>query len=333
MNNKIFKIVILMITILVPIICMVGIGAYSYNRYDPEVNTDLDVEFKREITTQHGGSTLERIQLYRKFESYYYEEDPIFVKDVELDGEKIYTIALYRSFSVINDPNEGTSGYATRYDLFIYNVNYTKLLNELKKQFQDNSLVYDYSDPNFIVNFYPTDELDKENALFGEDGRETNNNVATIVLYDVNSTPQLKGEVPYHVHRVLIRENQISKSLIKAFTEGKAYMTVDAQVYKDYQEGEETQRYSKTITTLDGEKIDDFVLEASKFDVEKYEKGWREAGVRDTLNNAGYKNWIFKKYIWWQALLALVISSAIMVGFYFAFTYQEPSKPNKRRNK
>jgi len=333
MNNRVFKVILLIIVILVPIACTIGIGVYGFNRYDPQENTDLDIEFKKELMLETDGSTLGRIDLYRQLETYYYQEEPIFLKDVEYEGEKIYTVAIYRSFGVVADPNAGTSEYATRYDMFIYNVNYTKILDELKKQFEDNSLVNEYSDPTFIVNIYPTADLDSENALYSEDGQETNNTLASITMYDVDSTPALKDGKPYYVQRVLIRGNKFSKSIIKAFESGKAYLSIEAQVYKDFTEDEESQRYSKKITTLEGQEFDGFILDVSKFDVEggDFVKGWRESGVRETLNNAGYNKWIFKKYLWWQSLLALVISSAIMTGFYFAFTYQEPAQTKKRK--
>ena len=67
---------------------------------------------------------------------------------------------------------------------------------------------------------------------------------------------------------------------------------------------------------------------------EDYEKGWREAGVRDTLNNAGYNGWLFAHYIWWQALIAYVVAALIMTGFYFAFTYEEENvKAKGKKNK
>lgn len=331
---KLKKLIILIISILIPLAGAVGVGFYSYDRYDPEEMTELQSEFKKDLVAKHGADTLGRINLYRQLESYYYEKDPFYLKDVELNGEKLFTIAIYRGFALIKESQESEERYDMKYDLFVYNVNYTALLNEFSKQFTDPSVVHEWDDPYFVVNFYPNEEMVEEDSFYGASltfKNHTANTSSTINLYDINSTPELNGGNPYYVHKLAIRENDIVGDKDN-FQDGKAYITIDAEVSVTESEDGADQTYTKTIESLIEEEITDFKVSASEYSVEEdYEKGWREAGVRDTLNNAGYNGWLFAHYIWWQALIALGIFSLIMVGFYVAFTYEEPVTTKKKR--
>ncbi len=331
MNLK--KLILLIITILIPITGSVLIGVYSYNRYDPEVYTDLESDFKTDLLSG-ATTTTDRIDLYRKLESYYFDEKPIFTKDVEMNGEKVFSVALYRSFSVLYDSTKDENTYEIKYEFFIYNVNYTALQNEFKKDFPDDpSLVYNYSDPYFVIGIYPNEELNEDENLLDDSNSVSLTGGTTIALYDYNSTPELKGDVPYRVQTVTFRERNLSSALKKLFDGETAYITVEAQIKKEIS-GEDT--YYSTLENLVEEKVSDFKVYAADLEVESHAQGWREAGARDTLNNAGYNKWLFKNYIWWQSLIALVIFSAIMAGFYFAFTYEEPQEyrnTNRRKNK
>ena len=140
----------------------------------------------------------------------------------------------------------------------------------------------------------------------------------------------MKGEKPYRVQIVTFKERNLTSALKKLFDGENAYITVDAKISRTIS-GEEP--YYSTLEDLVEEKVSDFKVYAADFDVEDYTEGWREAGVRETLNNAGYNKWLFKHYVWWQSLIALVIFSLIMVGFYFAFTYEEPAKPRNTNRK
>ena len=76
------KIFVLIISILLPIIAGAAVAAYGYNvRYVPETNSAIAGEFVRDMNKGIITSE-ERIANYRKLENYYYEEEPIFKKDI-----------------------------------------------------------------------------------------------------------------------------------------------------------------------------------------------------------------------------------------------------------
>lgn len=329
MNVK--KLILLIITILIPITGAVLIGVYSYNRYNPEVYTELETEFKADLVT--GVVTTEsRIDLYRKLESYYYEEDPIYTKKVEIDGEEVFSFSIYRGFSVLYNQETKEYSYEIKYEVYFYNVNYTKLQNEFKKNFPDDpSLVDKYSEPYFEIAIYPSEEMNEDENLLDELSGTSVSGSTNIAIYDYNSIPETNGDKPYRVQIVTFRERNLSNAIKKLFDGDNAYITVDAKIKKNVS-GEDEAYYS-TLEDLAVEKVNDFKVYAADVDVETYTQGWREAGVRDTLKNAGYDKWLFKNYIWWQSLIALVIFSIIMAGFYFAFTYEEPQKPRNTSRK
>ena len=328
MNVK--KLIILIITILIPLTGSVLIGVYSYNRYNPEEYTELQSDFKSDLVA--GKITTEsRIELYRQLESYYFEKDPIYTKKVELDGEELFSFSLYRNFSVLYDSETEESTYEIKYEIYFYNVNYTKLKDEFKKNFPDDSSIVDkYSTPYFEVGIYPTEEMEEDENILDETSGASISGGTSIVLYDYESNPEMNGDTPYRVQVVTFKERNLSSALKKLFDGENAYITVDAKISRTIS-GEEP--YYSTLEDLVAEKVSGFKVYADDFDVKSYEKGWREASARDTLNNAGYNKWLFKHYIWWQALIALVIFSIIMVGFYFAFTYDEPEKPRNTSRK
>lgn len=328
MNVK--KLIILIITILIPLTGSVLIGVYSFNRYNPEVYTDLESDFMTELVA--GKITTEsRIDLYRQLECYYLEKDPIYTQTVEIDGVEVFTFSIYRSFSVLYDKDTEQSSYEIEYEFYFYNVNYTKLKEEFKGNFpDDSSLVDKYSEPYFEVSIYPTAEKNEDENILDETLGASVSGGTSIALYDYKSNPEKSNEKPYRVQVVSFKERNLSSALKKMFDGENAYITIDAKISRTIS-GEEP--YYSTLENLVEEKVSDFKVYAADFDVESYTEGWREAGVRDTLNNAGYNKWLFKRYIWWQSLIALVIFSIIMVGFYFAFTYEEPEKPRNTSRK
>lgn len=331
MNVK--KLILLLITILIPITGSVLIGVYSYNRYNPEVYTDLETEFKSDYVA--GAITTEsRIDLYRELENYYYEKDPIYTKKVELDGEEVFSLSIYRSFSVVYDKDTEQSSYEVKYEVYFYNVNYTKLKDEFKKDFSDDPSVVDkYSDTYFEVGIYPTAEMNEDENILDETSGASISGSTSIAMYDYNSVPELNGEKPYRVQIVTFKERNLTSALKKLFDGENAYITVDAKISRTI-DGEDP--YYSTLENLVEEKVSGFKVYAADFDVENTAtifEGHRETGVRETLNNAGYNRWLFKHYIWWQSLIALVIFSIIMAGFYFAFTYEEPQKPRNTSRK
>ncbi len=95
------KIIILIISILIPLIAAVAISLYGVNyRYVPSANTTVLSEFlsdmNRGIVDCEG-----RIKNYRKMENYYYEEEPILKKDINNEeGKRILTVAVYRNLCI-----------------------------------------------------------------------------------------------------------------------------------------------------------------------------------------------------------------------------------------
>ena len=320
------NLIVLMISIIVTLLGTFLVGNYSYKRYDPQVYKDVYEEFYHDY---YGGliTTKDRIKAYRNLENYYYDESPIYEKEVkDEEGDTLFVIQIYRNLAEIQNNDTKEIELKTKYEMFVYKINHTKIKKMFEQYFDDTTIVHKAGDPIFVVNFYPTEEYNKEEALLNQGESDLKTDIAYITLYDYESNPTLNGENPYISQMNFFRESHLKESK-ELFENNIGYLSVDVKIKID----DETERTLKNSLLRD--KVEGLVLDGRKLDESEMTEGAREGSVRDQLANVGYNQWLIKKYVWWQAGIAFVVVGLIMTGFYFAFTYEEPVQQPKKRRK
>ena len=357
------KLIILIISIVMTLAGTAIIGVYDYNVwYNPTGKnaTQLTSDYKTyliEKTVEIEGKTdiektESRIKLYRQLENYLYSEEPIFVETVSRDNINLFKIAVYKNvFWKINSDNE-TEFDHYRYEVFIYDVNYTEIKNLFKQMRvpEDDKIVDEAEDPQFIVNFYPTADYDVEDALITDTDRNvtyktelydgetimgyTMSSASSLNLFDYSSTPQKNEDDEVYYVRTFVVYDYTYTENVSLFDEG--FIQIDALLETNQEEKKNYILEESLLKT----KVNGFTFERDEINTNDYLQGFiSNNDIRETLNNVdiegvlSYDGWVFTRYLWWQCLIAFVVCGLLMTGFYFTFTYEEKgTTKSKRKN-
>lgn len=316
------KIVVLIISILIPLIAAVAVSLYSVNRYLPSANTEMVSKFysyiNEGIITSEG-----RIETYRKMENYYYEKDPILKKDIlDEDGERILTLAVYRNLCIYQPKADVDPTLKTLFEVFVYNVNYDIVKSYFKL---DNMSIIEEADmPVFTVTFAPTNGKDEFSIEL--------KNRSNVVIPDFASTPEYadnETKTRNYVQSNVFREYETSNTLSTFSNDANIKITATLTIVND----------DSSTTTIDADRdivneyIADFNHKGEEIDEATLEVGFRESGVDDTYKNAGYFKWLLAHYLWWQALIAFGLTGIITGTFYLVFTAEEVNKKNYKKKR
>lgn len=317
------KIIVLIISILIPLIAATAICLYGANyRYLPSNNSEILAEFytdfnKGAITSE------ERIELYRQMENYYYEKDPILKKDIlDENGDRILTLAIYRNLCIYQPSGEVDETLKTLFEVFVYNVNYDIIKSYFKL---DNMNIVEEADmPVFTVTFIPTNGKDEFSIEL--------KNRSNVVIPDFASTPEYadsEGTTKNYVQSNIFREYESTNTLSKFSDDANIKITATLTIEND----------DDTTTTIDAtrdianEYIADFKHKGEEIDETNLEVGYREASVDDTYKKAGYFKWLFGHYLWWEALIAFALTGIITGTFYLVFTAEDANKKNIKKKR
>ena len=344
-KQKILKICILLIVIIIPLIAAGIVGNYSTNRYTNDKKTETLQNFVNQELLSGLNTTEERMELNIKLRNYYYNTKPIYSTEYKNeDGEVLFKFDLYQTLSIVQSSSTEEEKYTAKYDMYAYNVNYTLLKEMFNGKVQNKEQLEKNAGPKLVINFYPTEELKEEQQLLkdNESGETYNGYVLTydvsnqeIPVMDYNSQPEKRAdnEEYYRVQHDIFREAQMEKESKNAFKNGIGYITISATFAYTDDDGV-AYVYNLNENLIDGEKIENFYISGEDLKVEDFEKGYLSASNDDKYAALGFDSWVFKKYVWWQALIAYVVAALIMTGFYFAFTYEEENvKAKGKKNK
>lgn len=175
------KLIILIISIIIPIIGVIGLGAYDYNIYYSTSGTNSSTYISKyndylsnnllEIVGADGyeKQTLDRIDLARQLHSYYYKEEAIYTNDVVYNNNFLFKIKIFKNIVTYSPSADEDETERIRYEVYIYNVDYEALKNTFMdttiKPFNKNSVTSaDY--PTLVINFYPNDEYNSDEGLY-----------------------------------------------------------------------------------------------------------------------------------------------------------------------
>lgn len=367
------KIIILSISILVTLVGTILLGIYDFNvwlaptgkngtnissEYRGYLIEEL-VDFKNNETAIQ--NTQDKINLSRVLSNYKYSEEPIYHNENDL-----FTIDIYvNQFWYVNsDLKQEFDHY--RYEIFIYNVNYDLLKSKFKEQSVPSKATIDEAAyPHFVINFYPNEEYNVEEALIypkkGESGEELDKSTVitlyndeqiisqsfakanSITLFDYSSTPtkDMDGNefsvnyLQMYDYSTYVGQNEtLYYDNRDLFLDG-CYIKIDAIL--EIQDGDETINYMINGNVLK-DKVEDFTFDTSKISSMEFKDGFTtSSNVSEMLRGIkiegvkSYDSWVIGKYLWWHCLCAFVIIGVFMTGFYFIFSYEEKGKTKGKK--
>lgn len=319
------------------------------------------VDFKNNETPIQ--NTESKIDLYRVLSNYKYTDEPIYHNENEY-----FTIDIYQNqFWYVNSDLERELEHF-RYEIFVYNVNYDLLKTKFKGQTVPGKATVDNAEyPYLVINFYPNDSYNVDEALSSPKVDSNGDEIDTtapihlydgtkmtarkfgaaneISLFDYSSTPSKdkSGDVfnvnflaVYDYSNFIGNDNRLYNDNRDLFNNG-CYLKVDA-VLSINDNGTEL-NYTLSDSLLK-DKVDKFTLDTKEITNIKMKEGFTtSSNSGETITNVKiegvktYNAWVIGKYLWWHCLIAFLIISLVMTGFYFIFTYEEKGKINKKKHK
>ena len=357
------KIIILSIAIIIPILGAIALGFYDYkvyysasgnnaDKYQSKYKEYVSSEIVDVSTNEFVKQTQEKIDLYRLVHGYYYSAEPIYSNVISHDGVDLFYIDIYRDVVVYaKDAETNENHYGL--DVFVYSVDYEALKNVFNDPTvlpNNKKLVSEAAFPTIGINIFPNKEYnDSEALIYTSDGASITftlfngdkvyskslNSSLSYSIFDYNSNPKYNANnsnYPYQVQYLILNDymtitnisddnNSNDDDNRDRFDDG-GYVVINAFLNSNGY-------YYQYDLTPEDNKIDDMSLNLKNLDVNDYQAGFQNDITAVRIDNVlTYNQFIFRKYVWWQCLIALIILGAIMTGFYFIFTYDD-KKDNK----
>ena len=320
------KIIIIVLSILIPILGGIGIVLYGVNiRYAPDVNTDVSGDFVH--TLNKGVITCEgRIKNYRLMENYYYSSDPLLKKDYLNDnGERLFTLEIYRNLCAYQPSAQVEKTWKCLFEIFLYNIDY-----ELIKEYfylDDMKVIDDAGNPTFTIKFVPTNGKDSFTLTLSNRGN--------VMIPDYDSNPEYadaSSKTKNYLQSMIIREYEKTATFDTfsndANIELSAYYTITNT-------DNTTTELHPTKNAIVSDYISDFRHKGEEFSIDDFLPGFRQPSVSDTYRNAGYYKWLFWHYLWWEFLIGVVLIGIMTVTFDVLYFDKQNKKQleNKKTNK
>lgn len=317
------KIITLVLSILLPIaagLCVVWYGVKV--RYDPETNTEVAGMFVNNLNK--GVITCEgRIQNYRIIENYYYSEEPLLKKDyLSDDGERLFTIEIYRNLCSYQPSAQVERTWKVMFEVFMYNIDY-----EVVKDYfylDDMTVIDNAGNPTFKVTFTPTNGKDPFTL--------TLSNRSNVMIPDYQANPEYANKdtkTRNYLQSMVIREYESSATL-STFS-NDANISVSASYVVTNSDSTTTEILpTKPLAT---DYISDFRHKGEEFSTDDFLPGFRQPSVKDTYKNAGYYKWIFWHYLWWEFLIGFALVGLVTFTYDVVYFTQEKKKAENEQGK
>ena len=329
----------LILLVLIPLLVATGITIYGYHRYQ---NYFVYRYYFDNVAYK---ATKEKIDKYIMFETDYYEE--LFEQEVKDENDKhLFDLVCYRWFTVDTD-EDGKETKDMKYIFVIYNQNYGNMFNTM----------YDRDDKNNqFIGLLPyvrltitniNDEEQTTDMKFFENTDYTTNLNGYSIFYDYNYVGYTKDdgtETKKYADGSTINSDTATKWAY--YSPSSTYGTevtlkfdiINSKYDYGYlDEYDEDELAEGTYTALELQRTD-FYYNSRLLDAENgtYNEIELQKGYDRNIFDAGYNKYYFAKYMWWEALLAIVLTEIVTASTYFVWVSemkQEQEREEKKKNK
>lgn len=311
------KLINILLVVIIPLFVAFGVGVYGYNRYTSAYTVKSEKKGYYDSRIEEKNTESEIIA-YLDFYTTNYKE--IYTKDVKNKDEKsLFTLKVYATYYVTENNGEETK--SLDYMFFAYNMNYGNLYKEIYTSTSADQQLGAYM-PTLSIKLIDHDKAidsDEDNDLsstlsltplsiveivdynwvgYTKDGVETkkNSNGKTITFTDTGSTT--------------------ANAKVGTFSANKEYSnTLDMEIsvtdpqYSSYDES--------TVVVFE-DTLENVCQRVKEFDTEG-----TKAGYAEDIYEAGYFKYAFTRYIWWEALIALVLTLIVTVATSIVWNYTD----------
>lgn len=327
--KKIYKIILL---IIIPLLIAAGISVYSYQRYKSSF-------FEYYMSQANYKDAEDEVEQYLQFNSTYY--DLWYSEDVKNDdGDALFTLGVYRWFDVVVTEDEDENEIVTKtmkYYYVLYNINYGNvyytLYNRTDKDNRFNGYLPKFTltltdknnDDNTITSsFVASSETGSSDTSFtghtfsdynfigytDDDGNETKKFYSGDKITTGTDVKWVIGSVS--------STYSLNLNLVINATDSK-----DTSVDEDVYEHDFSDYYVNVKKYLNE---DSGIFVSKELNV----------GYDEDITDAGYAKYVITKYIWWQDLIAIVLTLFITVSTVIVWDSEakaEAEKAEKIKNK
>ena len=351
MKKGYIKLIIkLLIVVIIPLLAGVFTGIYAYGNYEGDFYQRYYVKNLSEENTE------DRLVGYLKYiteELEYSKEDGkydfYYSKDVTNDkGDALFTLSIIRGLSVEEDKpqynKKGTLiGYVdyhmVSYYIAMYNINYENVLKTLDPSGEQKLLYTEI--PTF--SFEVIDKNNEENTY-----KFSTSTVATVsgasstptTIYDYGYAPEkdsegnkLNGGNPTSMRYFVLGGASLSSSKI---TSGEAKLVVTASTnFKQVEENEEVNNITEEVLNVSFEDLYDNDMITDVMNGKKINEDLKAEinAFKESYNNdiyaAGYNKYVFTRYIWWEALIAILLFEVVCASFVLVWNSEEQKTKKK----
>lgn len=355
MKTGYIKLIIkLIIVIVLPLTAGTLIGVYAYDTYQTGY-------FYKYMNNASDSDTEDRFISYLKYETENLEyskengEYEFFLKEDVKDqnDEVIFTFSIIRSSQVVEDvaqygKNNQFIGredeYYITYHMAMYNINWDKLALALDSS-GEHPLAYDKLPTiEFVLIDRDQEEEDKQEKVL------TSTTVASqiggntlVAVYDYGYSPKrdAEGNKLNADNPTSMRYYALTGVQINALSQNQDLVVRLKENWdKDTKEEDKTTA-DIAVKSFDnlysnnhikkGVKDGDTVVVSSD-EIKKELKQFSEAYNKDIFK-AGYSKYVFATYIWWEALIAIILFEVVCGSFVLVWNAEEQKAMKKNKSK
>lgn len=333
-TGLISKIIKMCIVVLIPLIAAVAVGFYAYGYYQDrffdyymEEASDENTEDRLISYLSYINEKLDYTQEGEKYNFYVKEK-------VSNSYGDLFTFSIIRGADIIFEEYENKIGdvigkrdnYYLTYYFAIYDVNYEALAKSLDPS-GEHKLVYTEL-PKLYINI---EDANDEEKVLGFDmttvAQVTGESNLTVV-YDYGFSPekdsngkQLNAGNPTSMRYYVLEAKQL-----KDFSSD---IKISIDVKSNYA-GDDQAADEEVYTLTKNDFYNNKTVQDSKELKELVKKDFNTVYNEDIFK-AGYTKFVFSKYIWWEALLAIVLVEVVCASFVLVWNAEEEKEIAKAK--
>lgn len=337
-KGLISKLIKIIIVVIIPLAAGFAVGSYAYSYYQ-------DRFFDYYMDKASDDNSEDRLISYLEFINQsleYSKEDGEYKfyvkKDIKNEaGEDLFTLSIIRANEIKYEEYENKIGtvigkrnnYYLTYYIAIYNVHYDNLIKVLDPSGEHKLSYLELPTLSFEIVDKNDEEIVFEAKMTTVASVTGESNLTTI--YDYGYAPEkdadgkkLNSGNPTSLRYYVLEGSTLSSS--------KFSQNVDFNIYvnSNFQD-DENQLDSEKVTTIELNDLYSNEHLIGNEAVQKEIKNTFKETYDTDIFDAGYTKFVFGKYIWWEALIAIVCVGIICGSFILVWDAEEEKNAKKQK--
>lgn len=337
-KGLISKLIKIIIVVIIPLAAGFAVGNYAYSYYQ-------DRFFDNYMEKASDDNSEDRLISYLEFinPSLEYSKEngkySFYVKqDIKTDdGDDLFTISIIRANEIKNEDYTNKIGtvigkrdnYYLTYYVAIYNVHYDNLMKVLDPSGSHKLNYLELPTLSLEIIDKENDEITFEADMTTVASVTGESNLTTVYDYGYAPEKDSNGKKLNSGNPTSLRYYVLSGSTLSS---SKFSQNVEINVYTN-------SNFEDSDNQLDPEKVASIELTdfysnehlINNTEVQKFIKNNFKETYGEDIFAAGYTKFVFGKYIWWEALIAIVCVGIICGSFVLVWDAEEEKNTKKQK--